>query len=294
MGSGHVKMALGLWWAGCSAAALLDARPPVHVLLVGGAVCAGTALWNDIDHEDSTVANSAGPVTRFLARRMVDLSAAAYRTTATPLDNPHRNPHRTLTHTTVFAVLCGLTVFVVAKASPVWVAAALTTAVTTLAARAGLPPSWWRLRINMHWAWRRLFGPRYHRFGIRRRLALPVPLLLGAGVGAMTWQWAAGGDWWLGVAVTAGMLLHNAGDGMTNSATPAAWPWRIRGQAWYRCGLPQRLRFDTGGQVELEVVQPAFVLLIAATGGYLMWPAGLAAYRAVEPVVDQVGRLLGG
>ncbi|HEY2101440.1 MAG TPA: metal-dependent hydrolase [Pseudonocardia sp.] len=54
-----------------------------------------------------------------------------------------------------------------------------------------------------------------------------------------------------GPAVACGLLVgwltHIAGDACTNSGVPALWPLRVRGASWRHYGIPEWLRFKTGG-----------------------------------------------
>ncbi len=282
MGAGHVKMAGALWLAGCAVADLLGADPGAEVVVIGGAVCAGAALWNDIDHEDSTVSHSAGPLSRLLSHATVLLARQVYVTTRTVFDQPNRSPHRTLTHTWPWALTCGLAVSTVAHAAPLWVTTVLVFAACHLGIRTALPWGWrwWRPSTAGLWKW--LFGRRWRRWKVLpRRLRISVPVLAGGALAAATWRWADGGDWWIGVAVAAGMLMPNAGDSLTNSAVSWSWPLTYRGQRWYRSGLPRRWRFDTGGDVELYRVQPAFVALGVVGAAVLLWPLGAAAAEVI-------------
>lgn len=283
MGAGHVKMSAALWLAGCALADLVGAGPGAEVAVIGGAVCAGAALWNDIDHDQSTVANSAGPLSQLASKAIVALSRQVYLITRTARDWPNRDPHRTLTHTWPWALACGLVVSVIAHAAPLWAAAVLVYAVTQLGIRSALPWGWRWWWVNVSGVWKFLFGRRWYRLRLlRRNLRVPVPAVCGLALAGATWRWADGGDWWLGAAVAIGMLLHDLGDAMTNSAVPLAWPIPIRGQRWCRVGLPRWMRFDTGGEVEMTLVQPAFLVLGAVAGVYLAWPLGAAAVEAVQ------------
>jgi membrane-bound metal-dependent hydrolase YbcI (DUF457 family) len=57
--------------------------------------------------------------------------------------------------------------------------------------------------------------------------------------------------WWLGLAIAAGCLSHSLGDALTREGAPLLGPFSDR-----LLGLPQRLRFCSGGRFELLVVGP--------------------------------------
>lgn len=101
-----------------------------------------------------------------------------------------------------------------------------------------------------------------------------LPVALAAGV----WWWREVGDplaalaetgplW--GITVAAGCIVHCLGDAVTKSGCPFLFPLRIRGEAWYEIGPPQRLRFRTGGPVEKRLVFPVTAL---ATAAALIYP----------------------
>src|SRR3712207_7033150 len=50
---------------------------------------------------------------------------------------------------------------------------------------------------------------------------------------------------WLGTAVTLGMLVHSAGDAVTDSGAPLLWPIPIRERRWYPVGSPRADRKST-------------------------------------------------
>ena len=67
MGRSHALSGAAGWFAGCAGASALGFPPAVHVMVVGAAIAAGFALLPDIDHPDSTIAVSLGPVTQVVA-----------------------------------------------------------------------------------------------------------------------------------------------------------------------------------------------------------------------------------
>jgi hypothetical protein len=86
------------------------------------------------------------------------------------------------------------------------------------------------------------------------------------------------------------MLVHSAGDAITESGAPLLWPLPIRGRTWYPVGSPRVARFRTGGAVEAWLVAPALTVatLVLAV---LVVPGVLPVVSAVG---DEVQRLLGG
>jgi hypothetical protein len=69
MGRGHAVSGLALWlagWAWTAEAGL--GHPHLDVLTVGTLVCAGGALFPDLDHPNSRLAHSGGPLTRLIAK----------------------------------------------------------------------------------------------------------------------------------------------------------------------------------------------------------------------------------
>lgn len=242
LGRTHSVSAATGWLVGCAGLTAVGWTPSGHAVLVGGVVAAGCALLPDVDHPQSTIARTLGPVTGLLADGVHAgsrwLRGRSCRHCAA---RPPRGGHRAITHTALFAVAVGLALTVAgwlagppAGLAVVWLAAGL-------AARAVLSR--------------------------RQRGALGA-----AGVATVVTAAAASGPagwWWIGAPVAWGVLAHSLGDSATVSGAPLAWPLRVRGCRWAPLGTPRRLRFRTSGRGEL-VVWWALLLVCAGSGAYLL------------------------
>lgn len=250
MGPTHAMSGAAAWLAAAPAvAAVSGAHLSTPELLVGAAVCAGSALLPDIDEPSSTVARSFGPATQALAHVVNNVSAAVHNATATRADGHTSDGHRTVTHTALFAVAAGA-------------------GVSTLAGTFGTPAVVGVLFFTLGLAIRGLLGSLAKKEG-----------WLGVTVAAMSGAWATAitlGDghlWWLGFAVTAGVLLHSLGDALTKEGVPLLAPAPYRGKAWWEFNTGP-FSFRAGGIVEYAVVAP----LLTAVAVY-----GLV--RAVDPTL---------
>ncbi len=216
-------------------------QPDVGSVLTFAAVCAGAALLPDLDHP-SSMATRRFSVASWLAGRAVrPLSRLVYDLTRGRRDTG-RGSHRGLTHTIACAVLLGL-------------------AVNLASARFGTPVLVGTLFVCLALAIK----------GLDALVPGPPSLVIAAGLTYAVEQFVPGGTagtaGWLGTAVTLGMVVHSAGDAITESGAPMLWPVRIRQRRWYPVGSPRPLRFRTGGAVEAWLVAPGLtvaVFLLAA------------------------------
>ena len=254
--------ALGLAVAGF-APRIADVYPSPGSVLTFAAVCAGAALLPDLDHP-SSVATRRFSVFSWLACHAVrPLSGVVFDLTRGRRDHG-KGTHRGLTHTAVGAVLLGLAVNL---ASATW----------------GEPVLLATLFVCIALAIK----------GLDALVPGPPSLVIAAGLTYAVQEWVPGGTagtaGWLGTAVTLGMLVHSAGDAVTESGAPLLWPVPIRGRTWFPVGGPRVTRFRTGGAVESWVVAPALTVgtLVLAV---LVVPGVLPVFVAVR---DQLGRLLG-
>lgn len=240
MGRSHAISGAAGWLGLCLAAktsGVLD--PEMTTVAAGAVVAAGAALWPDIDHEGSTVARTLGPITQ-LGSRLVSFVADAVRDgTCGCCATDSTRGHRTLTHTVVFAILCGP---LVGAAGWWW---------GTRAAAVLIGVAGW---LAVRGVWPRRFG------GL-------AGLIAGAGAGyAVWWLGEPDGWWWLGLPMSWGVLAHILGDAITHHGVPLWWPLRIQGCRWRRVGTPEWARFRTGGLIEA-----ALCVLMLAGGTAAGW-----------------------
>jgi membrane-bound metal-dependent hydrolase YbcI (DUF457 family) len=215
--------------------------PDVGSVLTFAAVCAGAALLPDLDHPSSTATRHFSVASWLASRAVRPLSRVVYDLTRGRRDTG-RGSHRGLTHTIAGAVLLGL-------------------AVNLASARFGTPVLVGTLFVCLALAIK----------GLDALVPGPPSLVIAAGLTYAVEQFVPGGTagtaGWLGTAVTLGMVVHSAGDAVTESGAPLLWPVRIRHRCWYPVGSPRPLRFRTGGAVESWLVAPGLtvaVFLLAA------------------------------
>jgi membrane-bound metal-dependent hydrolase YbcI (DUF457 family) len=255
MGKTHAATGAAVWLVGSSVAALLGHSLGVYEIAVGTPLAAFGAILPDIDCPSSSIANSFGYPTRWLARRVAWAGKRIHAATRTPLDRPDLDGHRTASHTFLFVLLTFVGFGWLGTHGSVLAVAAMTAFAAATALRA--------LRVH----------------GAGRYLAA-------AAVAAAGWWWPAPSGWWLGWAIGAGALIHNLGDRQTNTGVPLAWPIKIRGRRWYKFRAAKWMRFETGADGNPEGVirwMCGLVSTLAAAGMvYVRWP------EQVHAVVDAV------
>lgn len=212
-------------------------RTPAILIASGGLILAGT-VYPDIDHLSSSVTRSWGWLTWLISHVVRFCCRWIYRSTRLPNDPARKDPHRTFTHTVPGALLAGLLV-----------AASI---------------SWDR---NLAIA---LFAM---LFGTVARCVKKSYLLYGAVAGGALGYGAYGAlatAWWaLGLAFSAGCVLHVWSDCVTKSGAPLSFP-RItlkkemqedgstkvlQRRRWHMSGPPEWMRFYTGGVIETWVIR---------------------------------------
>lgn len=269
MGRSHALSGAAVWLTGAAALHAAGAQLSASAVSIGAVVCAGWALAPDLDHPSSAIARCGGPITRGIARVTGWAGARVHAATKTRWDRPDLDGHRTLTHTAVWALLCGVVGEVAGWWYGRWAAAVLVGCAASL-------------------AFTTVLSRRLRRSGL--------PLLAVAGLAAAAYRAAPGSCWWLGVATGGGCLIHCLGDALTNSGCPILWPLPIkvtmrsstltpvasgewpqryqrqdRWRRWYLVGTPRAVRFDTGGPVE-ELVARGLAVVVVTAAGWLAWP----------------------
>lgn len=239
---------------GLAAADLADTSIPVGLALA--VLTAGAALLPDLDHPSATAAHTFGPITRILAAALDTAGYAIWKATATPLDKPPRDGHRTVTHTTVFAALTG-TGFGAVGLTGRWGMLAMLFVLASLAVR-GITAR----------------GPREgngtrarHRFHAN---AISVSIYAAAITAAAYFVVPQVDPLLLGECVALGCWVHCLGDSMTLYGCPWLWPIPLAGQRWYLIGTPQSLRFRTGtpehdGEDRVRVIMNVGIVALLIT-----------------------------
>lgn len=178
------------------------------------------ALFPDIDHRPATISRCLGPITWLLCRLFMFLSKVAYQATRTEKDRPE-GCHRTLTHTTLFAVVLGAGVGGLMLATPASGWAAFVGSGITLGCLAhvwfigdactlsGVPHPLWPFVLVKGKRWGSVGYPSWMRFRAGGKVGEPVAtfvlfvvfMAMGAATLAM-----AGRPWWAIVGEVAGLI----------------------------------------------------------------------------------------
>jgi hypothetical protein len=179
------------------------------------------ALWPDIDHRPSTISRCLGPVTWLLCRFYMFLSRVAYQATRTEKDRPE-GCHRTLTHTTLFALVHGAGVGGVIALTPASAWAAFVGSGITVGCLAhvwfigdactlsGVPHPLWPFVLVKGKRWGSVGYPQWMRFRAGGKVGEPVAtFVLALAFAAMTAATvsATGRPWWALVGDAAGWLV---------------------------------------------------------------------------------------
>lgn len=183
MGTSHATSgALGWLLVAPATAAAAGLPLDTPTLLVGMVACAGAALLPDLDHPQSTIAYTLGPITHGLAK----LTSLVF------------GGHRHGTHTLAFAVGAGLVTYFASKASQVAMIFILW-AMTALAIRS-----------------LKLVPPKTSNNVKGLVVAAEATAIVW-----LLWQYSPG-DWslWLAFAVGFGCFLHCVGDTCTPEGVP--------------------------------------------------------------------------
>lgn len=265
MGPSHALSGAAVWLGGSWA---LDhfagyEQSPLAIA-VGTAVCAGGALFPDLDLSGkvtrnkggATVARTFGVASLFLAEVIEKLSLAVYHVTKLSDDPERENGHRTLTHTLPFTVVVGWGTTALCTAYGKWAVVAILFVMIGLALR-GLFDEWakragWLLitLISAAAAW---------------GTALRLPGDRGYPM--------------LGLAVGVGCLVHLLGDLVTRAGVPLLWPIPTGRRMWRMFGLPGGLAVRAGGAVEVYLFRSAFMVVSLLSAWGLLAPSVLRRFN---------------
>lgn len=271
MGPSHAMSAAAVWLSGTIAYTNITGDAlPLPVVAMSTAICAGAALWPDLDQHNSTVIKSFGIFGKGAYEVVNGASLAVYEATKTKYDGHRDNGHRTLMHTTPMAILSGVLVSLGSVMGG-------TTEVLGKTFSNGQLFSLIVMWIFMHLAFGGLFESQVRK---TRKKVGPYVMLAGSALFTLlTATFLPAGETygWLGIAIGAGMLIHCLGDLITKMGTPSVWPFKVRGKRWYDVALPSFMRMTTGGAVE-KVLLSGFTLVTAlCLGYYLFTPVGIGA-----------------
>lgn len=253
MSTGHAVSGVTVWLTGWAIASSTGvAQPGLDVIVVGSLLCAGGALYPDIDHPNSRVTKCGGFLTRWVAAAHAHVGRHVHAVTRLDADRPDLDGHRTVSHTFVFALMVWMTTAaLVADLGPAalnamvesaggvdgrWdralhtsygpvVAAAVVWFFTNVGAAAAFDVLAWRhqrvtvarLLLLTRKARRKL--PSFLRY---RKVRWST--LVGLFCAGTTYALVPGTTWWIAVAVAAGCAVHCLGDAITASGCPILWP----------------------------------------------------------------------
>ena len=256
MGPSHALSGAAVWLAGSWA---LDhfagyGQSPLAIA-VGTAVCAGGALFPDLDMSGkvtrnqggATVARTFGVFSLFAAEVMEKISLGVYYATKLSKDPRRNNGHRTFTHTLPFTAGVAWGTTALATHVGKWAVVGIVFFMVGLALR-GLFDAW------------------------AERAGWVIVSLTSA-----TAAWFTGANLpgdrgypMLGLAVGVGCFVHLLGDMVTKNGVPILWPIPTGRRMWRMIGVPNSIAVKVGGTVEVVVLRTAFtVVSILATVGLL-------------------------
>ncbi|MBM7770185.1 membrane-bound metal-dependent hydrolase YbcI (DUF457 family) [Actinokineospora baliensis] len=228
--------------------------------LVGAVLATGAALLPDLDHPESTVSSTFGPVTQAASKIFNTISRGIYKVTRTKRDSKREGGHRGFTHTLVFALIATVVTTAIIQTSRSWALPVLMFFFSGLAVR-GIMHKW---------------CPRNDALWITG-----TALLLTYACLKWTDQTTADAAA-CGVAVGIGCIAHYLGDAITEQGCPILWPVPIAWKTWYPVAPPKFLRMRTGGRVEMALVGPALTVVA-------VWMSAVALQRTgVLPMLDGV------
>lgn len=256
MGPTHAMSGAAVWLTATALGTTLVgmAEPSLAVIFLGTAVIAGAALFPDFDSHSATAVRSFG-VFGTIVHQIVDgVSVLVYNLTRTKYDGSRENGHRTLMHTGVMAVLVGLAV---SGLSSFTQEIEIFGRIFTL----GQCFSLLTMFIMLHLGLAGLFEKQVKK--MRKSLGVYSMLIISFILTTIVGFTLPENDTlpWLGICVSAGMLMHCLGDAITKMGVPLLWPLKIKGKRWWDITLPSFMRIKAGGTFEYAVLLPALTLI---------------------------------
>ncbi|MEV1286211.1 metal-dependent hydrolase [Micromonospora sp. NPDC049679] len=265
MGPSHALSGAATWLAGSWA---LDHFADYHqsplAIAVGTAVCAGGALFPDLDlsgkvtrnQGGATVARTFGVVSLFIAEVIEKISLGVYTATKLSKDPFRNNGHRTLTHTLPFTVLVGWGTTALCAHYGKWAVIGILFFMIGLALR-GLFDEW------------------------AKRAGWVIVTLVSLGAAYFTYLNLPGdrGYPMIGLAVGVGCFMHIMGDIITSAGVPILWPIPIGRRMWRMIGIPNSIAVEVGGKIEVLVVRGALTVISLLSTAGLLAPAVLRRFN---------------
>lgn len=264
MGPSHALSGAAVWLAGSWA---LDhfagyEQSPL-ALAVGTAVCAGGALFPDLDlsgkvtrnQGGATVARTFGVFSLFIAEVMEKVSLGVYYATKLSRDPRRSNGHRTLTHTIPFTVLVGWGTTALCAAYGKWAVIGILFFMFGLALR-GLFDDW------------------------AERAGWVIVTLASLAAAWFTFLTLPGdrGYPMIGLAVGVGCFVHILGDMITRAGVPILWPIPLKRRMWTMVSLPDSIALRAGGKAEVVVVRTVLTAIAVLSAVGLVAPSVLQRF----------------
>lgn len=255
MGPTHALSGAALWLGGLAIARSSGVEISTEVALVSTAVCAGSAMLNDIDEPESTIARTFGPVSQLISVGVNKTSAGIYNLTQGPRDQQVTDGHRGITHTVLGALITG-------------------SLVSALTGIFGKPAILITFFITFGLAIRGLLADTVRQYGWIGITGITIAAT--AGAYALLPQEA--NLWWLGLPVAIGMILHDLGDMITKEGAPLLAPLvPIRGKRWWEFALPSLLRIRAGGAAEYGLYGTLFTVILIVSAAAVFADANVFA-----------------
>lgn len=231
----------------------------IWIIILTAINTAGSSLTPDLDNTSSTSKSSLGLLGDILSIAFRESSAIIQTTIKTKYDKNEPNPHRGFYHTFLASILIGLFVYLLTsinffhvtlpyfgKVGSGFIFAIIVTWLNLQMALAGL----FNEAIKSIKKSGGIFGEL-----ITFAISLFITLSLFVQIKDIK------SFWWLGVSITAGMIIHQLGDGFTKAGVPMLFPIPIKGKLWWNIRI-MGIGITAGGVVEKVVFMPIFGILI--------------------------------
>lgn len=228
------------------------------ILILAAINVSGSSLTPDLDNSASTSKSSLGILGDLLSVAFRTSSEFIQLTIRTGRDDATPNPHRGFYHTFLCAGLIGVASWWLCSSNFFQVDIPMVKS-STSGTLFAIVFSW----LNLHMALAGLAKSTMKKikkgdgpFGEIIAFALSLGIVL-----AVFSSLPAKVDYgWIGVSITAGMMIHMIGDCFTAAGCPVLFPLPRKGKLWFTYRL---IGIKTGGVIESTVFTAAFTLAIA-------------------------------
>lgn len=243
---------------------------PIAVIALYTTVMVGGSLWPDWDSHGSTVVRSFGIFGKGVHEFVNAIGLLIYNMTRNrKYEKAKEGGHRTFFHTPVAAILTGL---VISGLASIGGQVSLFGKDYTIGQLFSLFVMWMFLHVGLAGLFEKTIK--------KARKTVGVYIVMAASLGGtiLVSRFLPENQtyWWLGIAATAGILIHILGDMITKMGIPLAWPLKIRGKRWYDVSLPSFMRISAGGWFEQVVLFPIFSFVTLV--GFIFCIPPLAAF----------------